>query len=252
MVPEKKIVLITGANAGVGFASATIIAEHSSSFHVIIGARSAIKGQKAVDDLKAKGFPGTVSTVKLEVQDGASIAAAAKVIEEDFGKLDVLVNNAGLMSYDTDYANQLQEEFPVNTFAPLLVTDAFVHLLKKSKDPRIINVSSSLGSTTLLREEGLDWAFKQAVTYRMSKAALNMLTVCQTAQFGLWGAKVWSYCPGFVVTNGWGDSEESRQQMRDNGAQDPRESALGILSIINGERDADAGYFINKAERIPW
>ncbi|KAK0624511.1 Short-chain dehydrogenase/reductase tropE [Lasiodiplodia hormozganensis] len=252
MVPEKKIVLITGANAGVGFASATVIAEHSSSFHVIIGARSAIKGQKAVDDLKAKGFPGTVSTVKLEVQDAASIAAAAKVIEDDFGKLDILINNAGLMSSDTDYANQLQEEFPVNTFAPLLITDAFVHLLKKSKDPRIINVSSSLGSIALLREEGLDWEFKQAVTYRMSKAALNMLTVCQTAQFGEWGANVWSYCPGFVVTNGWGDSEESRQQMRDNGAQDPRESALGILGIINGERDADAGYFVNKAERIPW
>lgn len=205
-----------------------------------------------MDDLKAKGFPGTVSTVKLEVQDAASIAAAAKIIEDDFGKLDVLVNNAGLMSSDTAYSNQLQEEFPVNTFAPLLVTDAFVNLLKNSKDPRIINVSSSLGSTALLREEGLDWTFKQAVTYRMSKAALNMLTVCQTSQFGEWGAKVWSYCPGFVVTNGWGDSEESRQQMRDNGAQDPRDSARGILSIINGERDADAGYFINKDGRIPW
>lgn len=190
--------------------------------------------------------------MQLEVQDAASTAAAVKVIEDDFGRLDVLINNAGLMSYDTAYHNQLQEEFPVNTFAPLLVTDAFVHLLKKSNDPRIINVSSALGSTALLREEGLDWTFKQAVTYRMSKAALNMLTVCQTAQFGEWGAKVWSYCPGFVATNAWGDSEEKKQQMRDNGAQDPKESARGILGIINGERDADAGYFINKDGRIPW
>ncbi|EKG15137.1 hypothetical protein MPH_07674 [Macrophomina phaseolina MS6] len=252
MSPDKTVVLITGANAGVGFASAAAVAAHSSSHHVIIGSRSPIKGQKAVDKLRAEGVQGTVTTVQLEVQDPASVSAAVKAIDDEFGRLDVLVNNAGLMSFEADYGKQLDEVFPINAFAPLLVTNAFVPLLKKSKQPRIVNVSSDLGSIANLRDENFAWSFMPAVTYRMSKAALNMLTVCQSLQFEEWGAKVWSYCPGFVATNGWGDSEEKRQQMKESGAGDARESGRGLLAIINGERDADAGHFVNRSGRLSW
>lgn len=197
-------------------------------------------------------MPGTVTTVQLEVQNPASVSAAVRAIDDEFGKLDVLVNNAGLMSFKTNYGQQLEETFPINTFAPLLVTNACVPLLKKSKHPRIINISSDLSSIASTRDERFHWSFKPAVTYRMSKAALNMLTVCQSLEFEEWGAKVWSYCPGFVVTNAWGDSEEKKQQMKESGAAEASDSGLGLLAIINGERDADAGYFVNRSGRLKW
>ncbi|KAK0642627.1 6-methylsalicylic acid decarboxylase [Lasiodiplodia hormozganensis] len=128
-------------------------------------------------------------------------------VEGEFGKLDVLINNAGLMSKLDSLEEQLRETFELNTFAPTLVTEAFVPLLKLSTKPRLIHISSDLGSITLKSDPNFKYRMIDHMAYRMSKAALNMMTACHAAQFQDWGCKVWSYCPGFVVTNAWKDGE---------------------------------------------
>ncbi|KAL4915314.1 hypothetical protein BDW62DRAFT_126030 [Aspergillus aurantiobrunneus] len=108
---------------------------------------------------------------------------------------------------------QLHEMFELNIFAPVLLTEALVPLLAKSADLRVVNISGNLGSITMKRDPSVQGHLIDHMAYRMSKAALNMMTVCHSVEFRSWGCKVWSYNPGFVVTDAWGKSEEARQAM---------------------------------------
>jgi NAD(P)-dependent dehydrogenase (short-subunit alcohol dehydrogenase family) len=113
-----------------------------------------------------------------------------------------------------------------------------------SKDPRIINVSSSLGSLAERagpKSVGYDLP---AEAYRMSKAALNMASVCMHVTYRDWGAKVWAYCPGYVVTNLTGEAD--RQRRAETGAESSETSAQGILEIVKGQRDAEVGLFVTR------
>lgn len=140
----------------------------------------------------------------------------------------------------------------LNTFAPALLTEAFVPLLRNSEIPRVIHISGDLGSISLKSNPtSRDYSIDH-MAYRMSQAALNMRTACHSVQFKSWGCKVWGYNPGFVVTGAWGKSEEARQAMKATGAGDPHDAARGIVDILAGKRDSDNGGFLHINGTHPW
>ncbi|KAF2795738.1 NAD(P)-binding protein [Melanomma pulvis-pyrius CBS 109.77] len=258
MVSTKQVILITGANAGIGYDTAALLAASSSNNHVIIGARNVAKGEKALAEIQARKPQGTLSFLQIDVTDDDSIAAAAKKVEADFGCIDVLINNAGISGTQgmagttaSPTRENLRAVFETNVYGPTLVTEAVLPLLKASKSPKVINVSSGLGSITM-RSDPNDPTYSVSFdVYRMSKSALNMLSACHSASFKKFGAKVWAYCPGFVVTNLTG--EEDRQNRVNMGAESSETSAQGILEILEGKRDSEAGGFVTRyGKAYPW
>ncbi|KAK2009609.1 short chain dehydrogenase [Colletotrichum eremochloae] len=242
---SKKIILVTGANQGIGYDTSVALASASPNNHVIIGSRSQERGAKAVEDIRARNPAGTVSLLQLDVTSDDSIKAAVDSLTAEFGVLDVLVNNAGIViTQPKDRRSELLDTFNTNAAGALILAEALVPLLKKSKDPRIINVSSGLGSISQRTDPGSKYYEVGAVSYRISKAALNMATAHMAYDFKSWGAKVWAYCPGYVVTNLTGESD--RQRRIESGADSAETSAQGILEIVEGKRDGEVGKFITR------
>jgi NAD(P)-dependent dehydrogenase (short-subunit alcohol dehydrogenase family) len=230
------------------------IASAALKYHVIIGARNLSKGETVLKDLQAKsGIQGTISIVHLDTNDDDSIAAAAKKIESDFGRLDVLINNAGICPEkgDSPWTNRevMRTTFETNVFGPTILTQALIPLLKKSSNARVINVSSSLSSIAAISNHSDPYSGVVYPGYRMSKSALNMLTAYQYYQLKGDGVKVWSYCPGYVVT----DLGNDREQRKEQGIESSETSAKGLLQIVQGERDADVGGFVARyGEKYEW
>lgn len=246
-----------GSNTGIGFDTATALATLSPpAYHIILTARDPAKGAAALQDLRARNLPGStaVSLLHLEVTDARSIAAAVREVADAHGRLDVLINNAGIggSAPGADLRTQLRETLETNACAAALVTEAFVPLLRKSGDARVVNVSSELGSLALKRDRGCEFSRQDQMPYRMSKAALNMMTACQAQELGKWGCKVWSFCPGFVVTDVAKMGEKGREMMRQMGAGDSKESAAGLVAIVKGKRDGEVGEFLHKDGVHPW
>ncbi|KAJ5858051.1 hypothetical protein N7455_008945 [Penicillium solitum] len=146
---SRRIVLITGANSGIGLATAKVLAQASQEFHVILACRSLEKGTQALGELKQEGITGNVSAVQLDVTDETSIKAAATNIQERFGHLDVLMNNAGVASRHPDIKTRLQLCMDTNVIGPAVVSAAFRSLLLKSPNSYSIYVTSGVGSLSL-------------------------------------------------------------------------------------------------------
>ncbi|KAI9651968.1 MAG: hypothetical protein M1831_007471 [Alyxoria varia] len=247
----KQIILITGGNSGVGFDAAAFIAGASPNNHVILCSRSVDKGNQALENLKTRNLKGSLSLLQLDVTSEASISAAAKEADSDFGVVDVLINNAGIAGGASNLAQQMNETFATNVTGQPLVTEAFIELLKKSSTPRLIYVSSGLGSISKRVNPNDVWYQRAANSYRISKAALNMLAACHHVDFGRRnpGIKVWAFCPGHVATNlGEGD-RESRLK---SGLPSSETSAKSLLEIVEGQRDGDAGKFIHGQGFYEW
>ena len=215
-----------------------------------MGSRSVEKGEKALTELQKCDLKGSLSLVQLDVTDKDSIEIAVKTIEESFGRIDTLINNAGISISGPSLIEQLRQTFETNTFGPAVVTEAFIPLLKKSTQGRLIYVSSGLGSIELRTDKSHKYYRLPAMAYRMSKAALNMLTVCHEMEFGEAGIKVFSFNPGYVVTNLTG--EHDRENRIKQGAGSAEVSAQTLLSIVDGRRDADVGKFVYKDGVHPW
>jgi NAD(P)-dependent dehydrogenase (short-subunit alcohol dehydrogenase family) len=243
-----------GANSGIGYDTAYALAKDYANHHVIIASRSPERGHKALAEIQSSGPAGTLSFLELDVTVDASIEAAVKQLTSDFGVIDVLVNNAGISPMGTPTRQALMETFNTNVFGPTLLSQAVEPLLNKSKDPRIINVTSELGSLKFRTDYSLFISqVEGADGYRMSKTALNMLTLTQAFNYRNWEKppKVWSYCPGYVVTNLTGEADKTNRVA--SGAESSETSAQGILEIVRGDRDEDAGSFISKRGKVyPW
>ncbi|CRJ80647.1 Short-chain dehydrogenase/reductase tropE like protein [Verticillium longisporum] len=254
MVSNKKVILITGANSGIGYDTSYILANASADNHVIMAARSETKGRKSLLEIEARKPAGTLSFLELDITSDDSIKAATEQLTAKFAAIDVLVNNAGIYSQDGPVSREhLQEVFNTNVFGVLLLTQALEPLLKKSVDPRIINVSSSLGSITLRMDKSIREYHVTGEVYRMSKAALNMLTASLAYQYRTWEhpAKLWAFDPGYVVTNLAGEGD--RQNKINNGAESAETSAQGILEVIRGDRDGEMDRFVAKQAKVhPW
>lgn len=197
-----------------------------------------------------------MSFLQLDITSDSSIAEAAKKIEADFGVIDVLVNNAGftrefsLTGPNKETRENFHQIFDTNVFGHALLTMALEPLLKKSKDPRIINVTSSLGSLAYREDHSRMDSVVTHDAYRMSKAALDMLSLSQRWYYREW-AKVWAYCPGWVVTNLTG--EDDRENRAKAGAESSETSAQGILDIVEGKRDEETGSLVTRFGKVhPW
>ncbi|MEU5786821.1 SDR family oxidoreductase [Micromonospora purpureochromogenes] len=197
------IALITGANKGIGYATARELAARGMT--VLVGARDAGRGREAVAALRASG--ADAHPVPLEVTDPASVAAAARHVEEAYGRLDVLVNNAGIARADgsalpseTTLAT-LREVFETNVFAVVTVTNAFLPLLRRAPAARIVNVSSEVGSITAMTDpESFLWPLT-SVPYPSSKTALNMVTAMYAKELRDTPILVNAANPGYCATD---------------------------------------------------
>ena len=219
-----RIVLVTGANKGIGLEIARQLAQ--AGLRVVIGARDPARAQAAREDLASDGFEA--ETLHLDLDDESSITAAAAELERRHGRLDILVNNAGIFDVDDAPPSKASVEavrrvMNTNFIGTLAVTQALLPLLRAAPEGRIVNVSSPLGSLALNGDPNSTYYASQFMGYNASKAALNMLTVQLHEELRGSNVKVNSVSPGFVKTDltGYGDLTPKE------GAKLPVQYALG-------------------------
>ena len=216
-----KTALITGANKGIGFEAAKQLLQ--KGFYVYLGSRNMNNGLKAVEQLKSEGLT-EVECVQLDVTNQQSVDAAREKIGKKTENLEVLINNAGIsgVKFDND-GNFLpqtaidtdpelyQKVYNTNVYGPVRVTKAFIDLLRRADEPRIVNVSSSQGSITLHSDPNYKYYDVKGVVYLSSKSALNMYTINLAYELKTTAIKVNAVSPGLTATdftNGMGDSPE--------------------------------------------
>lgn len=237
---DKRIALVTGANKGIGLEIARQLAR--AGVQVILGARDAGRARTAVADLNAQGL--AVRAVALDINDQASITAAASAIEAEHGRLDILVNNAGVFeSIDGPPSkaslDAVRRVLDTNFIGTLAVTQAMLPLLREASFARIVNVSSSLGSLTLNGDPTSSYYSAQFIGYNASKAALNMLTVQLNEELKGTSIVVNSVSPGFVKTD-----------LTGYGTMTPEEGArLPVQYALEGK---ESGLFVEPGHMTPW
>ncbi|GAA0559252.1 SDR family oxidoreductase [Chitinophaga japonensis] len=200
-----KKAFITGANKGIGFETARQLLQ--KGFYVYIGSRDLKKGVSAVEKLKSEGLPHA-EAVQLDVTDEKSVTMAREGIGEKTNVLDVLINNAGINGGQPPYSaldatsEQFIAAFDTNVVGVARVTKAFIDLLRKSNEPRIVNVSTSVGSLSLQSDPGWPaYNYAKYAVYGASKAALNMYTVHLAYELRDTCFKVNAVCPGYTSTD---------------------------------------------------
>lgn len=196
-------VLITGANRSIGLETAKQLSE--KGFFVYLGSRDFAKGEDVVKDLNEKGFQN-IKTIQIDVTNDESVLAAKTIIEKERGKLDILINNAGILGNvpqdsSTTSVTNIQNVFDTNFFGAIRVTQAFIELLKKSDNPRISNITSGLGSLTLHSDPSWKYYAFKAVSYVSSKTALNAFTITLAHELKDLGFKVNAIDPGYTATD---------------------------------------------------
>jgi NAD(P)-dependent dehydrogenase (short-subunit alcohol dehydrogenase family) len=210
-MPDKNIALVTGANQGIGLQIAKELAGHG--FTVLVGSRNFERGEAA-----ARTIEGDARALQLDVTDQASIAAAAERVGKEFGRLDVLVQNAAISNTTkragqsiADYAKRVRpsnvslEEmravWETNVFGVLAVYQAMLPLLRQTPGARIVNVSSGAGSLTRNSDPTNPHRAVFGPVYPASKTALNALTLAMAIELEPEGIKVNAVSPGFTKTN---------------------------------------------------
>ena len=197
------IALVTGANKGIGRAIAAQLAE--AGYVVYLGSRDAGRGRRAAEELAADRRD--VRFLALDVTDQASVDAAAAVIGEESGHLDVLVNNAGIFvqgptAPSETTAGDMARTYDTNVFGVVRVTNAMLPLLRKSHAARIVNVGSEVASLHNLAEGGNPAGeFPVLLAYNSSKSALNAVTIAYAKELADAGIKVNVAAPGYVATD---------------------------------------------------
>ncbi len=201
---EKKVALITGANKGIGFEIGRQLGK--LGFTVVLAARDEAKVNAAADRLRGEGLD--VQGVRLDVTDPSTAEAASRWLDERFGRLDVLVNNAGIgpeFAAGTKPSGlglaMLKETYETNVFGAFAVIKAFLLLLRKSAPSRIINQSSTLGSLGTLSDPDSPYYGNNLLACNSSKSALNGLTLAFSKDLAGDRISVNSVCPGWVKTD---------------------------------------------------
>ena len=223
---------------------------------MILAGRSMDKIKTAISNIRDAGYgENGLTPLHLDVTDHSSIQRAAADVDSQFGRLDILINNAGVAPEGPDTAAIFRATFETNVVAPALVSAAFRPLLLQSAStagPYSIYMGSTTSSLQMLTDPSSYFHTTTAGSnaYRASKSALNMLAMHEQLEVADTPLRVRVMCPGFVVSNIRGTSEEARTA--GGLAGDPRESALLVLSVIRGEREADAQGLITSQGVCPW
>ncbi len=215
-----KKVLITGANKSIGYETARQLLQ--KGYYIYLGSRDLKNGEEAVEKLKAEGLH-EVEAIQIDVSDDASVKAARVELGKRTDTLDVLINNAGISGGLPQTATEASIEtfkkvFDTNVFGVVRVTQAFVDLLRKSAEPRIVMVSSSQGSLTLHSDPGWQYYNYKGAVYLPSKSALNMYTINLAYELRDTAFKVNAVDPGFIKTDfnnhrGTGTVEEAGKRI---------------------------------------
>lgn len=198
-----KSALVTGANKSIGFEVARQLAKNG--IYVYLGSRNLENGTEAVNRLKGEGIQN-VEAIQLDVTNDDSVKAARTEIGRKTKVLDILINNAGIYGGYPQAAldatiDQFKATYDANVYSAVRVSQAFIDLLKKSPEPRIVNVSSSQGSITLHSDPAYKYYDYKGAVYLSSKAALNMYTVVLAYELKSTSFKVNAVCPGFTKTD---------------------------------------------------
>ena len=238
----KRIALVTGANKGIGFEVALGLAK--SGHHVLIGSRDVERGSFAAKKIRAAG--ASASAISIDVTDRKSVIASFNKVSADYGRLDALINNAGILLDELTLPSQLSEEdlrktFEVNFFGSVRVIQSFLPLLRRSAAGRIINVTSGLGSLTLTSDSTHLYSTLNSLAYCSSKAALNMMSVQFANELRGTTIKVVVVDPGYCAT----DINGCR------GAKSPADGAKIILSALTAA-DAETATFRGEGGLVPW
>jgi NAD(P)-dependent dehydrogenase (short-subunit alcohol dehydrogenase family) len=246
MTNDKKVALVTGANRGIGLETARQLGLEGIT--VVVAARSLASAQETATKLKAEGvdaFPIQLDVTKKDDRKGA-----AKTIGEKYGKLDILINNAGVGAEDGIFASktaetteeELQKVFGTNLFSVVAVTRELLPLLKKSEAGRIVNLSSILGSLTLHADPQSPIAGIKTFAYDASKSALNAFTIHLAAELKGTNIKVNSAHPGWVKT----------EMGTDQAPMEIPEGAKTSVQLALIGADGPSGRFIHLGQELPW
>ena len=231
-----KVALVTGANKGIGYEIAAGLG--ALGHRVGVAAREDGRRETAVEKLRAGGVD--VFGVPLDVTSDESVRAAAELVEKQIGHLDVLVNNAGIggagpQDPTTLDLGVLHAVLDTNVFGVIRVTNALLPLLRRSTAPRIVNVSSNMGSLTL--QTGPIMA-----AYAPSKTFLNAVTVQYARRLAGTGILVNAACPGLVATDFTGHQ----------GSRTPEQGAATPVRRQRGQADGPSGSFFDDDGVVPW
>jgi NAD(P)-dependent dehydrogenase (short-subunit alcohol dehydrogenase family) len=249
---ENKVALVTGANKGIGYAIASELT--ARGFTVLVGARDPARGEAA-----AKRIGGDARASALDVTCGASIAAAAARIRREFGRLDVLVNNAAIALSATARARlagdirrsgvpsevsleDVRAVFETNVFGVIAVTQAMLPLIREAPAGRIVNVSSRIGSLTAITDPAFPMRGIGGLAYGPSKTALNAVTIAFAQELEGTAIKVNLACPGHTATDINGHT----------GSRTVAEAAREPVRLALLGPDGPTGTFSNDAGPIPW
>ena len=234
-----KIALITGANKGIGLETARQLAR-DHGFTVLVGARDETRGQEAADELKNAGLDAHF--LRIDPTDAASIAKAKAKVEADYGRLDVLINNAGTGSKEDGALvslDAMREIYEINVFGLHAVTLAFWPLLEKSEAARLVNVSSILGSLTSYKNG--EFGDHDALAYDSSKSAVNMMTLNYAQKWKNTPHRANTIHPGSVVTD-----------LNPGGDIPVEEGAKSSVELATIGADGPNGTFTHLGQTLPW
>ncbi len=242
----KKIALITGGNKGIGLETGRQLGKLGIT--ILLASRDLARGEAAATELKGEGIDARA--VKLDVVSEADVNAAVAWVEKEYGHLDILINNAGVLLDDDRSKNRtsttsqqvLRDTFETNLFAVVAVTQAFLPLLRKSDAGRIVNLSSILASLTYHATPGSPVYDAKSFAYDTSKAALNSFSIHLAHELKDTKIKVNSAHPGWVKTEMGG--EGAMMELTDG--------AKTSVELATLPEDGPSGGFFHMGETLPW
>lgn len=243
-----KIACITGANKGIGFAVARRLA--GKNIKVFLGARHSQKGTEAAESLRKEGLDA--EWLEIDVDSDTSVKNAARELKKRFGRLDILINNAGILPEVTAEGaespldlNLFKQTFETNFFGAVRVIQCFLPLLKKSDAGRIVNVSSTVGSMADQNDPDSPYYNLMVPAYQTSKTALNGVTISLAKYLRETSIKVNSVCPGFVQT-------DLTPGNRSQAPLTPEEAASIVIEMALVSEAGPTGGFFDASGSVAW
>jgi NAD(P)-dependent dehydrogenase (short-subunit alcohol dehydrogenase family) len=250
MAIQPRVALVTGANRGLGFEVCRQLG--AQGCQVLLGARNPKTGQAAAETLRQEGHD--ITPLTLDLSDPASITATAEHIGKSFGRLDILVNNAAILSdlnqQPTEVSDAtLRENFEINFFGPWQLTRALAPLLKASAG-RVLNMATQVARLSQLADPQSPLKDDICPAYQSSKVALNAMTVLFAKEFRESGARVNSVCPGWVLTD---MGEEDLPDYGDAARpMTPAEAVAAYLWLLAPGDAVPTGGFFTGRDRVDW
>jgi len=240
---QQRIILVTGANKGIGFEIAKKLCQAGCT--VLVGARNEKLGQEACKKLQDAG--GKAEYINIDLLKPSTLDKAAAFIDQTHGRLDILVNNAGIADRGDGTPSKASIEsveltLRTNFIGPLRVVQVMLPLLRKSEEGSIVNVSSGLGSLTGNGDRNSPYVDVKIMGYSASKAALNMMTVQLAYELRDTNIKVNSVCPGYCATD-----------LNDHqGVQSAEEGALEPARLALLDKSGPSGQYLNREGIVQW